>query len=179
MLKRDLCGRFSLLIRAVRGSTFGAALLSMIREGDDVSVKCDNIVSEGSLGASTWLSVQIKSPHIPRHNQESHYLIFPVCINVMLCTCLMGKKKIRLLPNSIRPRKIHFLKSGNRPMRGFLFCFVCLFSIFFFFFASCYYYYEIAGDSCLEMLNETTPKKILKDFHLLSAERLSLFLKYH
>lgn len=56
----------------------------------------------------------------------------------------------------------------------------CLFVFnFFFFFASCYYYYEIAGDSCLEMLNETTPKKILKDFHLLSAERLSLFLKYH
>lgn len=53
MLKRDLCGRFSLLTRAVRGSTFGAALLSINREGDDVSVKRDNIVSEGSLGAST------------------------------------------------------------------------------------------------------------------------------
>lgn len=60
-------------------------------------------------------------------------------------------------------------------------CFVlfCLFVLNFIFFASCYYYYEIAGDSCLEMLNETTPVKILKDFHLLSAQRLSLFLKNH
>lgn len=40
------------------------------------------------------------------------------------------------------------------------------------------YYYEIAGGSCLKVLTETTPKKILKDFHLLNAERLSLFLKY-
>lgn len=55
--------------------------------------ECDNIVSEGSLGASTWLSAQIKSPHVPCHNQESHYLIFPVCIDEMLCTCHVGGKK--------------------------------------------------------------------------------------
>lgn len=58
---------------------------------------------------------------------------------------------------------------------GFCFVLFCLFVLNF----SCYYYYEIAGDSYLEMLNETTPKKILRDFHHLSTERLSLFLKYH
>lgn len=60
-----------------------------------------------------------------------------------------------------------------------LFCSVLFVCFEFYFFASCYYYYEIAGDSCLEMLNERTPVKILKDFHLLSAQRLSLFLKNH
>lgn len=63
-------------------------------------------------------SVQIASPCVPRHNWEGRYLIFPVHINEMLCTCLTGKKKkkpttIRLLHNNVRPRKL--LSEVNRP----------------------------------------------------------------
>lgn len=109
-------------------------------------------------------SVQIASPCVRRHNWEGRYLIFPVHINEMLCTCLTGKKKktttIRLLHNNVRPRKL-FLKSGNRPAC----CSYC------FFFTICYYYYERVGGSCLKLLSETTPKKTLKGFHLFSNQR--------
>lgn len=50
MLKRDLCGCFSLLTRefaAVRGSGFGAALLSTVCEGDDVSVNAITLCLRG------------------------------------------------------------------------------------------------------------------------------------
>lgn len=41
-------------------------------------------------------------------------------------------------------------------------------------FTSCYYYDEIAGGSCLKVLNETTPKKILKDFSSFKSRELVL-----
>lgn len=50
MLKQDLRGYFSLLTREfakVCGLTFGAALLSIIHEGDDVSINAITLCPRG------------------------------------------------------------------------------------------------------------------------------------
>lgn len=89
-------------------------------------------------------------------------ILFFQCV-LMKCFALVmwGEKRKSLLSNNVHPRKNPLSEIREQAC---VFCFGSFLNLTFF--TSCYYYYEVAGGSCLIVLNETAPNEILEDFHL-------------